>query len=170
MARIDERLLDVNAHGVLRVPAELWVAVVFLMRHWILMMVVAVIARRSKEAYTLLGGDFGWVVLAIEVPAFVMAVLLVRRRPEAGRTVRSLWPLARHLAALTAILHIAYVAWYLLHSSYWLPWPELFLASSALIDVAIVTALFRSPHLKQVFAEFPALPEASSPSNGTTSK
>jgi len=156
MARIDERLLDVNAHGVLRVPAELWLAVIFLMRHWVLMMVVAVIARRSQEAFTLLGGDFGWAVLAIEVPAFVMALLLVRRRPEAGRLVRTLWPLARYLAALTAVLHIAYVVWYLLQSSYWLPWPELFLASSALIDVAIVAALFRSSHIRQVFEEFPA--------------
>ena len=30
MAQVDERLLDVNAHGVLRIPAEIWLALVFL--------------------------------------------------------------------------------------------------------------------------------------------
>jgi hypothetical protein len=156
MARIDERLLDVNAHGVLRIPAEIWLALVFLARHWVLTLVVTVIARRSKEAYILFGADFSWVVLAIEVPALLMTALCLRRLPEAGALVRRLWPLARHLGAATAAMHLGYVAWYLWNSSYWLPWPELFLASSALIDLVIIASLYRSPHLQRVFAEFPA--------------
>ena len=70
--------------------------------------------------------------------------------------VRRLWPLARHLGAATAAMHLAYVAWYLWNSSYWLPWPELFLASCALIDIVIITSLYRSAHLQRVFSEFPA--------------
>lgn len=156
MAQLDERLLDVNQHGVLRIPAEIWLALVFLARHWVLMLLVTVIARRSKEAYILFGSDFSWIVIAIEVPALLMAVLCVRRVPQAGGLVRRLWPLARHLGAATAAMHLIYVTWYLWNSSYWLPWPELFLASCALIDLVIITSLFRSPHLKRVFAEFPA--------------
>lgn len=156
MARIDERLLDVNQHGVLRIPAEIWLALVFLVRHWVLMLLVTVIARRSKDAYILFGSDFSWVVIAIEVPALLMAALCLRRVPQAGPLVRRLWPWARHLGAATAALHLVYVAWYLWQSSYWLPWPELFLASCALIDLVIIASLFRSPHLRQVFAEFPA--------------
>lgn len=156
MAKLDERLLDVNEHGVLRIPAEIWLALVFLARHWVLALVVTVIARRSKEAYILFGADFSWVVLAIEVPALLMAVLCLRRLPVASTLVRRLWPLARYLGAATAAMHLIYVAWYLWNSSYWLPWPELFLASCALIDIAIIASLFRSPHLKRVFAEFPA--------------
>lgn len=168
MAQVDERLLDVNAHGVLRIPAEIWLALVFLARHWVLTLVVTVIARRSKEAYILFGADFSWVVLAIEVPALLMAALCLRRLPEAGAMVRRLWPLARHLGAATAAMHLAYVAWYLWNSSYWLPWPELFLASCALIDIVIITSLYRSPHLKRVFAEFPAPRTESKTSTAST--
>ncbi len=168
MAQLDERLLDVNAHGVLRIPAEIWMALVFLARHWVLTLVVTVIARRSKEAYILFGADFSWVVLAIEVPALLMAVLCLRRLPEASALIRRLWPLARYFGAATAVMHLVYVAWYLWNSSYWLPWPELFLASCALIDLAIITSLFRSPHLKRVFAEFPALRSESKTSTPST--
>jgi hypothetical protein len=167
MARIDERLLDVNAHGVLRIPAEIWLALVFLARHWVLTLVVTVIARRSKEAYILFGADFSWVVLAIEVPALLMVALCLRRLPEAGALVRRLWPLARHLGAATAVMHLVYVAWYLWNSSYWLPWPELFLASCALIDFVIIVSLYRSSHLQRVFAEFPAPRTESKPSTHT---
>ena len=94
---------------------------------------VTVIARRSKEAYILFGADFSWVVLAIEVPGLLLAALRLRRVHVAGALVRRLWPLARYLGAATAAMHLIYVAWYLWNSSYWLPWPELFLASCALI-------------------------------------
>ena len=156
MAQLDERLLDVNEHGVLRIPAEVWMALVFLARHWVLTLVETVIARRSKEAYILFGADFSWVVLAIEVPALCMAALCIRRVPQAGGLVRRLWPFARYFGAATALMHLAYVGWYLSQSDYWLPWPELFLVSSALIDFVILFAFFRSPHLLRVFAEFPA--------------
>jgi len=155
MAHIDDRMLDVNQHGVLRIPAGVWLAFLFMARHWIVVLVVTVSARRNQEAVRLYGTDFNWWLLLLELPALLLLWLCTRRRPEAGRFVRWLWPHARQLAMATAMLHIGYVAWYLWQSSYWLPWPELYLASCALIDLAIIHALYTSEHLKQVFSEFP---------------
>ncbi len=164
MAQIDDRMLDVNQHGVLRIPAAVWLALLFMARHWVLVLVVTVSARRNQEAVRLYGSDFNWWLLLLEVPALLLLWLCTRRRPEAGRFVRMLWPHARQLAMATALLHLGYVAWYLWQSSYWLPWPELYLASSALIDLAIVKSFYDSEHLKQVFREFPAPPKESLPS------
>lgn len=159
MAQIDDRMLDVNQHGVLRIPAAVWFALIFMARHWVLVLVVTVSARRNKEAVRLYGDDFSWWLLLLEVPALLLLWLCSQRRPEAGRLVRWFWPHARQLAIATAVLHIGYVAWYLWNSNYWLPWPELYLASSALIDLAIVKSFYGSEHLKQVFSEFPAPPK-----------
>lgn len=156
MAQIDDRSLDVNEHGVLRIPAELWLSILFLCRHWVLALVVTVSARKSQDSALLLGSDFSWVVLAIELPALFFLALCAQRRPQAGQFVRSLWQYAPWFAHMTIALHLVHVFWYLEQSSYWLPWPELFLVSCSLIDVAIAYALIQPGHLRRVLAEFPA--------------
>lgn len=158
MAQIDDRLLDVNQYGVLRIPAGVWLALIFMARHWLMVLVVTVSARRNRDAVQLYGDDFSWWMLALELPALFLLWLCTRRQPDAGRFVRAVWPHARLIAALTAALHIGYVVWFLWNSSYWLPWPELYLASCALIDVAIIYGFYTSDHLRQVFSEFPASP------------
>lgn len=161
MAQLDERLLDVNQHGVLRIPMGVWLALLFLARHWLITFFVLISSIMNRETMKVLGGDFSWVILAIELPAVFLLWLCTRRRPEAGQFVRAIWPWARHLAAGTALLHLAYVIWFLWSSTYWLPWPELFLASCALIDLVIILSFYRSGHLRQVFLEFPLLSEKS---------
>lgn len=156
MARIDDRFLDVNRFGVLRIPVALWLGLVFLARGWIIGFLVLISAYMSPDTLRLITPDLDWRVAIIEVPAVFLLWLCVRRRPEAGNLIRYAWPFARMLAATTAALHVMYVAWYLWGSGYWLPWPELFLVSCTLIDVAIIAALYSSHHLNQVFEEFPA--------------
>jgi hypothetical protein len=155
LTNLDDRYLDVNAHGVLRLPFELVLALLFLCRHWVLALLVTVSARRIGDTTLLLGSDFTWQVLAIEVPALFMATLCALRRPEAGYFVRKLWPFSKWFAFLTILGHIGYAILYLANSSYWLPWPELFLVSCALIDISIGMALFKKGHLSEVLAEFP---------------
>ncbi len=128
----------------------------FLCRHWVLALLVTVSARKVNDTTLLLGRDFTWQVLAMELPALLLVALCVQRRPEAGGFVRTLWPYAKWLVALTIGCHLAYTAWYLGHSNYWLPWPELFLGSCALIDISIGLALMRPGYLSQVLSEFPA--------------
>lgn len=163
MAQIDDRSLDVNEHGVLRIPAELWLSILFLCRHWVLALVVTVSSGQSRDTIRLLGESFNWWVLLAELPALLFMALCFLRQPSAGSWVRHLWRHANKLGLLTIVLHLTYVAWFLSESSYWLPWPELFLVSCSLIDLAIGLSLSRSGHIQQVLKEFPVKNENHAP-------
>ena len=158
MAKVDDYLLDVNRYGVPAVPLGLWLAMAFLARHWLLLVVVVVSARRSKSSFLLLGGDFSFWVLLLEAPVLLVIAAAVARRPEAIAPVRFVWKQGRHLLALTAWLNIALAAVLLWRSNYWNPWPELFLVSCAVLDLAIIYAMYSNPQMKHVFAEFPDPP------------
>jgi hypothetical protein len=155
LANFDERLLNVDSNGVLKIPLEMWLAIAFLCRHWLLALAVTVSYRRNHDAALLLGSDFTWVVLALEVPTVCFFLLCILRSTNSGHFVRYLWQHAVWLPLGTIILHLGYVIWYLSASSYWLPWPELFLVSSALIDLAIGVAFIRSEYWQKVLSEFP---------------
>lgn len=145
-------------------PAALWLAILFLARHWVLLVLITVSARRSPQATMLLDG-LSWWVLAIELPALALIWAAANRSPRGGGVARTLWAWGRPILALTAVVNIGIAAWVLYSARYWNPWPELFVASCALIDVAIVAGIYTSPGIRQVFAEFPSPlnePEASS--------
>lgn len=161
MAKIDDHLLDVNEFGVLRIPAHLWLALVFQARNWVIGLVAVVSAMLSPDAMRVLSRDFSWHLLALELPALLALWACTRRRPEAGNVVRRIWPWVRHLIVLSVVLHLVYLAWFLAVSPYWLPWPELFLVSCALFDVATALGVARSPVVHQVLTEFPAETESS---------
>ena len=157
--RVDESFLNVNRHGVLRVPAMLWIGFAVLARHWVLVLIVAASARRDPSVVTVLGEDgLPWTMLALQVPVVLVALAGARRRPEAGAVLRWLWRRGREIVALTALLNVSWTAHLLLESDYWLPWPELFLGSCALIDLAVALSLYSTPYLKQLFREFPERP------------
>ncbi len=154
--RLDESFLDVNRYGVLRVPAMLWIGFALLARHWVLVLVLAVSSRRDPSIVNVLGEDgLPWIMLALQLPVVLVALAGARRRPEAGMFLRLLWRRGREIVALTALLNVSWTVHLLLESDYWLPWPELFLGSCALIDLAVALSLYTTPYLKQLFREFP---------------
>lgn len=161
MIEIDERLLLIDRHGALRVPGTLWLTLAFLARHWIVLVLMLASIRRSPEAAQWLR-DFSWMALALEVPIFALVFSAWRRRPEAGAVWRWVWAKGRWFIAGTAGLHLAYVAWHLATAMVWRRWPELFLASCALLDLAIVYAMAKDDYYRQLFADYPVLKEKNS--------
>jgi hypothetical protein len=156
---VDSRFLDVDRYGVLRVPALVWVSLALLARYWVLLAVVAVSVRRNSEAMGLLGHDgLSYALMAMELPAFAVALAAARRVPEAGRAMRLLWRRGRELMALTVVANLAWTGTLLFDSGYWSLWPELFLASCCLLDVAIVSSMYTNPVFRQLFREFPSPP------------
>lgn len=155
MPQIDERLFLVDRYGALRVPSTLWLTMAFLARHWIVLVLVVASVRRSPEAAHWLR-ELSWVALALEAPIFVLVLAAWRRRPEAGAAWRWLWARGRWFIVGTAGLHWAYVAWHLATTVVWRRWPELFLASCALLDLAIVYAMAKDAYYRQLFADYPA--------------
>lgn len=160
---LDERFLDVNAHGVLRVPGALWLGFAVLARHWVLMLMLAVSARRDPSLVRVLGdGGIPWLMLGLQLPAVLVALAAAQRRPQAGAMWRWLWRFGREIVAATAVANIGWTAHLLMTSDYWLPWPELFLGSCALIDLAVAVSLFTTPYNRQLFREFPPRPDKES--------
>ena len=50
----DSAFLDVDRHGVLRVPGILWLGFAVMARYWILVVIVTASARRSQQSVLLL--------------------------------------------------------------------------------------------------------------------
>ena len=156
MAEIDERFLNVNRYGVLSVPAPLWLAMAFLGRHWILLIVTLASARRSPEAVQLAASSLSWFVLLLESPVLLLAFAGFSRMPAAGSWLRFIWANGRLILGFTAVLNLALLGWFLSQSEVWRRWPELFLASCGLLDFVVVYGISKSAYIKQVFLEFPA--------------
>jgi hypothetical protein len=155
----------VNRHGVLSIPGLLWLALALLARQWVLLMMVAVsVIRRSSDSTLLLGdGGAPWGALAAQVPVLLLMLAAVNRDPKAGAWARLLWRRGPEIIALTALLNLAWTANLLLESSYWTPWPELFLACCCVLDLAITLAMYQTPYYRQMFREFPARPTETAP-------
>ena len=160
MAEIDERLLHVDRHGALRLPGALWIAMAFLCRYWIVVIVVFASARRSPETLRVLGQDFSWFMLAVEIPVMLVLATAGRRRPDVGAFWRAIWRYGRVVLIVIAALHIAAAGLALAQSHVWRRWPELFIASCAVLDLAIIYALAKDGFFRQLFADFPAFKPA----------
>lgn len=156
MAFIDDRLLDVDKHGALRAPSILWIALAVLCRYWILVVVVFVSARRAPDVVRVLGEGFSWYFLLLEIPAILVLLAATRRRPGAGALWRWLWRNARVLITCAVVAHLGATAWLLWSADVWRRWPELFLASCNLIDLAILASILRDGYYRQLFADFPS--------------
>lgn len=153
----DSAFLDVDRHGVLRVPTTLWVGFAVLARQWILVLIVLVSAKRTKESVLLLGdGGVPWQWLLMQAPIVVLALAAGFRTPSAGAWARVVWRSGRSIVVLTAGLNLGWTVWLLYLADTWSRWPELFLASCVLIDLAIALVVVRDPFHRQLFREFPA--------------
>ena len=164
MATIDERLLHVDRHGAISAPAALWLAMIFLCRYWIVVVVVIASARRSPDTIRLLGQDFAWFMLAIEVPVMLVIAIAGGRKPESGAFWRAVWKNGRGILIAVAVAHMAVAAFALAVTDTFRRWPELFIASCAVLDLAIIIGLSRDVFFRQLFADFPAPGQAASPS------
>lgn len=153
----DSAFLDVDRYGVLRIPGTLWVGFAILARQWILVLVVLVSAKRSRESVLLLGdGGFPWQWLLMQTPIVVLVLAGFFRAPSGGAWPRAVWKHGRAIVALTATLNLGWTAWLLYRAETWSRWPELFLVSCVLIDLAVALAVMRDPFHRQLFSEFPA--------------
>lgn len=163
MAELDERFLDVNRYGVLRVPLALWLGIAFVGRYWLLLVIVMSSVRRSPETVQLLGHGVSWLMLLLELPVLLLAYAGLSRVPTGGVVPRLIWSKGRLILGSTAILNLAWLAWFLWSSDTWQRWPHLFLASCGLLDFAITYGIYQSAYLRQIFLEFPK-PVAQGPS------
>lgn len=156
MAEFDERFLDVDRYGVLKVPLPLWLGLLFLSRHWALLVVTLASARRSPEAVALASGGLSWFTLVLEIPSLLLLAAGLSRHPDAGRLWRWIWNRGLWIIGLTTVINVGFLGWRLWNTDYWQRWPELFLASCVLLDFAIFHGARQSAYVRQIFKEFPS--------------
>jgi hypothetical protein len=158
MAEMDERYLNVNRFNVLSIPGPLWLAMAFLGRHWVLL-IITLASRKSPEAIQLASTSLSAAVLLLEAPVLILAYAGFSRHPSAGAMSRLVWRNGRAILAATAVVNLGLLGWFLWHADVW-GRPELFLASCGLLDVTIIYGMYTSAYIKQVFMEFPAPAES----------
>lgn len=155
MPEFDERLLDVNRYGVLKVPLPLWLGLLFLSRHWVLLVVALASARRSPEAIALASSGLSWVTLVLEIPSLLLLAAGLSRHPDAGKFWRKIWCMGVGIIGMTTATNAVLLGWKLWNTEYWERWPDLFLASCVLLDFAIFYGSHQSAYVRQIFQEFP---------------
>jgi hypothetical protein len=155
--QVDSRLLDLNRDGVLRTPASMLVIVLYLARHWLLLLVILVSASVQGPAATSWAyATLSWTVLLVEAPVVVLMGAWLRRVPVGGRIARACWQRGRELLTVGALANLGYSVWYLSQQAVWEPWPDRMVALSVLVDAMIVPIVWRSPVYRALFADFPA--------------
>lgn len=152
---MDERLLDVNEHGVLRVPGLMWAALLLLARHWFWVLFIVLSAGSGGGSMVLLKDGMPWWPLAAQLPVILLLIAVGRRAPSGGRLVRRVWLQGRVLVSATMALNLCWTIWNLLHSQDWQPRPEMVLVCFSLLDMVVAWGMWTSPHWRQVFSEFP---------------
>lgn len=154
---MDERLLDVDQYGVLRVPGMFWLGMAVLVRYWALMLVMLVSAQQAGTIFEMMGNKVPWLALAGE--AFALAVLIAAgsRQPEAGAVWRWTWKRAHVLVALTAACNVAWFTYASTQANWEFTRPQVAMAGFALLDVCMAWIFVRSAYFRQLFSEFPEL-------------
>lgn len=156
MAQIDDRLLMLDKYGSLKVPSTLWLSMLFLCRHWIVLLMLLVSVRKTPEAAQWLA-SFTWVALPMEAPIFLLFAAIAQRTPQAASLWRHVWQHGRTIIVATAVMHLIFVGWSLWNAEVWRRWPELFLASCGLLDVAIIYSIYKDKFFTHLFADFPSV-------------
>jgi hypothetical protein len=157
---MDDRWLDVDQHGVLRIPGVMWLGLILLVRHWAWFFVVLLSAQYGGGAAETLQWQGMWWPLLAQLPVVALILVAGRRTPVAGILVRKLWRHGALLVAMTACLNLAWTIWSLAQANEWSPRPELVLACGSLLDLAIGWNLCLSEYTKQLFTEFPEQADA----------
>ncbi|WP_342620309.1 hypothetical protein [Rhodoferax sp. GW822-FHT02A01] len=155
MSEFDENLLDTNEFGVLRIPGRLWIGIIFSFRYAAFFATCLFITPLFSYFEDISEHLPYLLILLFEAPAILLFVAAGFRTPNGMKFFQFIWKNGRLFLALASFLNITYTILFLFKSNYWQRWPELFMASCALIDLIILRTSMTSPHIIQVFSEVP---------------
>ncbi|WP_295883334.1 DUF2919 family protein [uncultured Thiohalocapsa sp.] len=139
----------------LKVPLTLWLVLAFLLRHALLLGITFL--PTTGEEITALRDLIRPAYLAADLLALPVAIVAARRRPRAPGWMRRLWPHGRALLTASALLYLALLGIHIATSGRSLiNAVDEAVLTSALLNLAVITYLWRSVLVRDVFREFPA--------------
>jgi hypothetical protein len=150
-------------HLTLRVPPLLWFAMLYLVRHLVLLGITFL--PTTGEEIEILRGLVHPAYLIADLIALPVLIAAARRRPETGPALRRIWRNGRWLLSLSALLYLVLVIARVTASgqSVWVSVDEALIAS-LLLDLAVLVYLWRSPLVRDLFRDFPEPGSADQPS------
>jgi hypothetical protein len=143
-----------DEHLVLRVPPTIWLALVFLVRH-LLLLGITFMPTTGQEITALRDWIRPEYALA-DLAALPVLAVAAARRPRSPRWMRRLWRHGRWLLTLSALGFLGLAGRLMLVSERpladTLDQPTLI---AGLLSLAIVAYVWRSPLVRDLFGEFP---------------
>jgi len=142
-------------HLALRVPPLLWLAMVFLVRHPVLLGLTFL--PTSGDTLDYLRALVQPIRLAADLPALLVLIAAARRRPTAGSWVRAIWDHGRWLLGASALVDGGLGIHDLVTTGYGqgLSTGDLIILA-VVVDLWICLWLARSRLLRDLFRDFPA--------------
>lgn len=162
---MDERYLHFNRYGVLAVPGALLAIMAYLLRYWLVALLMVALMRRSPEAASWFYHSVSWGLLLLQAPMLLLAYASGARQPRAGRWPRWAWRHGVSIISLTVVLNLIWAVHFLMGQAVWEPWPERAVLIAALIELGIGVGVWRCAYYRQIFKEFPAAPVAAVATN-----
>lgn len=139
---------------VLRVPLALWLAMLFLIRH-LALLGISFLPTTGQEILVLRSLVRPEYLIA-DLIALPVLIAAARRRPEAGRVWRAVWPWGRALLTTSALAFPALAIGGMLTSrrplALGIDGP---LVAGLVLSAAVAAYLWRSPLARDCFREFP---------------
>lgn len=156
MEDLDDRFFNTDQHGCLKVPLVLWLGLLIHTRHWIFFLLTLVSLAVGAPNIIAIRSEFAsfWMAAA-ELPSLLVLIAGVLRQPEAQKWVRIVWANGNKFMFTSGLLYSLFVIWWLFVTPSWNRWPELYFASTALLDIAIAYWAISHALPRQVFSEFP---------------
>lgn len=152
---MDERLLNVNEHGVLAVDAGAVMLMLAAARHSILLLITLMTGLSAALLDVIAPDAFAASLVLLDSLALAVALAAARRTASAGIIVRRVWAHGRVLLLTGAIAHGALF----LHVMFAYGLPEgrlgLIWCLLTVLDIACIASL-RAPYFTQLFSEMPA--------------
>jgi len=138
----------------LKVPLLLWLAMVFLVRHFLLLGITFL--PTTGEEIKILRNLVHPLYLLSDLPAVLVLFVAMRRRPECANWGRRVWHRGRWLLGVSAAGYLVFLALNIVHTGrpLRLAVNELILLS-VLLHVSIIIYLARSGLLRDLFRDFP---------------
>lgn len=156
MTRLNYDLSDFSDDGTLKVPFTLWVALAFLARHVLLLLMGGVssfvMSRRGIDTGGFIEIYSSPLFLLASLPAVAVLVAALRRNPQAGRATRAIWRNGRLLSSTAAALDIGILLSRALFASLSVTG---FVVAMTFLDVYVLVYLLRSVRVKDTFEDFP---------------
>lgn len=165
-------LEDFDQYHVLKIPLLLWLSTFYLLKYPLLYALPAVPAMGSAEYLTkFVIAHFHWSLLVFScLPAALVLVAMMRRRPTAGAAVRRIWTYGRGLLLLAVVADLSIQAALIVGQQQKL---SEYVLVIGYLDVMLWLYLWRSRRVREVFKQFPASeaeltsPTAKEQSNGS---